>query len=374
MTNPAREALAALRERAARDVDDGPLPSCQYAVARHGELLAFETLGTVPAGDESTYVMYSCTKAVVAAMVWALVSDGHLQFTTPVVDVLPAFGPNGKDVVTVDHLLTMTAGFPNAPLGPPAWWTSATRREAFTKWWLDWEPGTRCVYHPSSAHWVLAEMITEITGTDYRAALTERILAPLGLSMRLGSTGDEQQFTRLTLAGTPPTPEQIEVLTGIAGIELPEITDEALLRFNDPEVRALGQPSAGVVGTAADLAMFYQGLLDDRLELWDPDVLVDGTSVVRTGDLVDPVRGVAALRTRGVQVAGDVGGGTRRGFGRRASPRTFGHDGAGGQIAWADPDTGISFAYLTNGMDANPIRMARRGVSLSDRAAAIFQE
>jgi CubicO group peptidase (beta-lactamase class C family) len=53
------------------------------------------------------------------------------------------------------------------------------------------------------------------------------------------------------------------------------------------------------------------------------------------------------------------------------SPRAFGHAGAGGQIAWADPETGISFAYLTNGLDRHVLREGRRGVALSSRAAAL---
>ncbi|WP_206061642.1 serine hydrolase [Nonomuraea basaltis] len=43
-----------------------------------------------------------------------------------------------------------------------------------------------------------------------------------------------------------------------------------------------------------------------------------------------------------------------------ASPGTFGHGGAAGQIAWADPATGLSFAYLTNGSDRNAVRQSRR--------------
>ena len=58
-------------------------------------------------------------------------------------------------------------------------------------------------------------------------------------------------------------------------------------------------------------------------------------------------------------------------FGRTVSPRAFGHAGAGGQIAWADPATGLSFCYLTNGLDANVLRQARRGLALSSRAAAL---
>ena len=49
---------------------------------------------------------------------------------------------------------------------------------------------------------------------------------------------------------------------------------------------------------------------------------------------------------------------------------TFGHNGAGGQIAWADPDSGISFAYLTNGLDQNVIRQGSRGVAIGSLAAS----
>jgi CubicO group peptidase (beta-lactamase class C family) len=59
----------------------------------------------------------------------------------------------------------------------------------------------------------------------------------------------------------------------------------------------------------------------------------------------------------------------RRGFGHTQSPRTFGHNGAGGQIAWADPESGLSFCYLTNGRDVNPIREGRRSIGISSRAA-----
>jgi len=84
----------------------------------------------------------------------------------------------------------------------------------------------------------------------------------------------------------------------------------------------------------------------------------------------DPLLGVPANRTLGLVQAGDDGKAVMRGFGRTVSPRAFGHDGAAGQIAWADPGTGLSFAYVTNGIDANVLRQARRGVALSSLAGA----
>ena len=51
-----------------------------------------------------------------------------------------------------------------------------------------------------------------------------------------------------------------------------------------------------------------------------------------------------------------------------AGPRTFGHDGAAGQVAWADPETGMSFAFLPSGVDPDIVRLIRRSVSVSTRA------
>ena len=60
-----------------REVDEGNLPSCQVALARHGELEVFETLGD--ATDDSRYVVFSCTKAFVAGAMWALIGDGAVD-------------------------------------------------------------------------------------------------------------------------------------------------------------------------------------------------------------------------------------------------------------------------------------------------------
>jgi CubicO group peptidase (beta-lactamase class C family) len=58
-----------------------------------------------------------------------------------------------------------------------------------------------------------------------------------------------------------------------------------------------------------------------------------------------------------------------RGFGRTASPRAFGHGGAGGQIAWGDPQTGISLGYCTNGF-VELMTMGRRITAISSLAAS----
>ena len=360
--------LEELRTRARREIDGGLLPSCQWALAKDGRLAAFETVGD--AAPETRYVIFSATKAFVAAAAWLLIGDGSLDIQRRVAEYIPEFATNGKDVITVEQVMLHTSGFPRAPLGPPAWADRDRRLEVFARWRLNWEPGTAHEYHPTSAHWVLAELIERISGQDYRDFVDERVTGALGLPRVLGiAPEDQDDIAELVLCGEPASPEEMREIFGMPELPVTEVTDEALLSFNQPDVRAVGVPGGGGVATAATVALFYQALLHDPDKLWDPDVLADATGRVRNTFPDFLAMGAPANRALGVVVAGDDGNANRRGFGHTQSPRTFGHNGAGGQIAWADPDSGLSFCYVTNGRDLNPIREGRRGIGLSSRAA-----
>ena len=95
---------------------------------------------------------------------------------------------------------------------------------------------------------------------------------------------------------------------------------------------------------------------------------LDFAREVRTGDLKDQLTNTPINRALGICVAGDKRR-NMRGFGHPNSPLSFGHAGAGGQIGWIDPETGISIGYCTNGHDRNGIRQARRSISISNKAA-----
>jgi len=363
--------LSELVDRARRDVDSKLLPSCQLAVARHGRLAAFQTVGD--ATNESRYVIFSCTKALVAAAAWLVIGEGRLDPAAKVAEVIPEFATNGKDVVTVEQVMLHTSGFPYAPMAPALWNDREARVARFADWRLNWEPGTAFEYHATSAHWVLAELIQRQTGQDYRAFIHERIALPLGLpGLRLGLPLDEQDgIAPLGTVGEPATPDELEAVFGMRELPLSEVTDHALLEFNSPDARRAGVPGGGGVTRAAELALFYQALQTNPENLWEPGVLADATGNIRNR-FPDPWVGAPANRTLGLVVAGDDGyAHMRMNFGRTVSPRAFGHAGAGGQIAWADPATGLSFCYLTNGLDANVLRQARRGLALSSRAAAL---
>ena len=103
-----------LLERARREVDEGLLPSCQLALALDGDVMVDQCFGD--SNVDTRYVIFSCTKGIVAGAVWLAFGDGILAPEQKVAEVLPEFGTNGKDVVTVEQLLLHTAGFPRAPM------------------------------------------------------------------------------------------------------------------------------------------------------------------------------------------------------------------------------------------------------------------
>src|SRR5581483_521884 len=179
--------------------------------------------------------------------------------------------------------MTHTAGFPLAPLGPRDWGTKEGRLAAFSKWRLNWEPGTRFEYHATSAHWVLAELIHRITGQDHREFIAERILRPLGLDrLQVGTPLDDQaDVATLAVTGEPATADELQAALGISEIPQTEVTDAALLQWNNPDVRTVGVPGGGGISRASDMALYYQALLHNPGGLWPADLLADVTGNVR---------------------------------------------------------------------------------------------
>ena len=366
------ERLDAVLQRVRQEVDEGLLPSAQIAVAREGRLALFETIGE--ATDENLYCVFSATKALTSAAAWLLIEEGDLRLDEKAAAIVPEFGTNGKDAVTVEQLFLHSAGFPSAPFRPTDWFDRDRRLARFASWRLNWEPGSRFEYHPTSSMWVIAEIIERRTGDDFQTFVHDQITMPLNLpDFHLGLPAEQNhRVATLIHRGDPLTSEDYARL-GIPEPPVTEVTEDAILGFNEPEIRAVPTPGGGGIATAAELALFYQALMHGgshgHRRVWKQSTL-DMAQTVRSGDLRDPLSGKRVNRALGIVVAGDEDR-NFRGFGHENSPLAFGHGGAGGQIAWADPTTGISIGYCTNGFDRNPLRLGRRTVSISNRVARV---
>jgi len=375
--------VQALMDRAERDIREGILPACQVAIARKGKIAAMKTFGRAvqggkekPAANETVFVAMSVTKAITSSALWLLIQEGKISPADKIVKYVPEYGTNGKESTTIEHLLIHTAGIPTAPGWFKDWGDRRRRLERLAQWRPVNPPGEKFVYHIHANYWPIAEAVERITGKRLGEFVRERIAQPLGLpDLRIGLPRPIQnRMADVVWVGTPATEEEYRKL-GVTPprANLESITEEAMLEMNEPGVREMDFPAAGLITTAADIALFYQALLNDGRAcdgtcIWQPEMLHEARGI-RSGNLIDATRGITANRALGIVIAGGDGKANLRGFGRTNSPEAFGHPGFGGQIGWADPATGISFGYLTNGYDRNDLREGRRSVAVCSLAA-----
>ena len=361
--------IETLVTRVDREISEGLLPAAQIAIGYDNQIVFSKNFGDTK--PDSLFCIFSATKAITSAASWLLMQDEIISEDDLVTDYIPEFGKNGKSKITLSHLLTHTAGFPHAPFRPVEWRSKEARLTRFKQWRIFWEPGTQFEYHPSSSMYVVAEIIERASGTDFGDFVQTRIFEPLRLSNSFIGLPDDQGARALEIkyCGEELSEQEYKEM----GFPIPpetEVTEDAILSFNETDVRASGIPGGGAFSNAKDMAMFYQALLHggtDQKRLWQEDILMSAKAI-RNPELTDPVFKKAANRGLGIVISGDTDR-NYRGFGKTNSPLAFGHNGAGGQLCWADPDTGLSFVYLTSGHDRNPIRQGRRGVSISSLAA-----
>jgi CubicO group peptidase (beta-lactamase class C family) len=267
-------------------------------------------------------------------------------------------------MVTVEQVMLHTGGFPHAPFAQDEWGDREKMLEAFSRWRLNWAPDSQFEYHATSAHWVLSEIIYRRAGIDYKTYIRDRITGPAGLDeLYIGSpTEHDHRYAEVGWTADPVEPP------GGWG----EVTPEAILGFNKPAARAAGVPGGGAITNAGQAALFYQTLINGGESPSGGRIMkaetIEFATTVRTKDrhrdllFENPVnRGLSVI------IAGDDGNAFMRGFGRTTSPRAFGHGGAGGQIAWGDPETGISVGYCTNGF-TDWMNQARRITAISSLA------
>jgi CubicO group peptidase (beta-lactamase class C family) len=330
---------SALTDAAQREIDEG-LTACQVAVARAGEVVYSRSFGS--ATQTTRFWVASATKPIVSSAIWILMAEGLVDISKPVAHYVPEFAENGKQAVTVEQVMLMTSGFPDAPMPSDEGGNPESRAARMASWTLETEPGSAYAYHGTSAHWVLAEIIERTTGEDFRDFVERRITGPIGLGRVLGipraAQGDVAQTS-------------------------PAASDAVRDLFDHAAKIEVGEPGGGAVMTADQLALFYQALLHDPAKIWDPEILADATHHVRC-TLPDPLMGMPANRTLGVVIG--AGFGTTWG----SSETAFGWPGHGGQIGFAEPATGLSFAFLQMG-STDQIEAFVRGMKMSALALAL---
>jgi CubicO group peptidase (beta-lactamase class C family) len=328
-------------------------PGCQIALACQGKLWVERSFGAsrvgvgqadthaMPAENNHLWLLYSNTKVWVATTLWKLFEDGRLRFTDRVVDHIPGFAAHGKQDITLLQLITHQAGFPDAEVPAHLWHDHAQVLQAVCDFSLQWPAGSRVHYHGLSAHWVLAMVIEAITGKDFRDAVTQLAIEPLGLS--------DDVFMGL------PSSQQHR----LAFLYEPDAWQASGQRLRDESTnlqwQTAGVPGGGAYGTARGMAMLYQMMLSggrvNGVQFLSPATLAYAIQN-HTAERVDEFMGMPMHRGLGPHLRGTTP--SIRGLGSKAPANAFGHGGVGTSYCWADPQSGVSFAYLTNSRVPEP--------------------
>ncbi|MFY1702785.1 serine hydrolase domain-containing protein [Micromonospora sp. WMMA1923] len=296
-------------------------------------------------------VVFSCTKGILAVCAYLLVQRGQLDLDAPVTRYWPEFGQRGKDGVPVRWLLTHQVGLPalDRDLSLDEVLDFPTVVRAIEEQAPLWPPGTAHSYHPMTYGWLVGEVVHRVTGQLPGEFFRDAVAGPLGLRTWLGSAGARADPVAWTLPppaepAADPDPVARRALTMGGAFAFPA-DDAGLVSFNDPTIQAAGIPGAGALSTADGLARLYAGCVSEVAgpRLLDPASVTDATMV----------------RVRGQQRYGPPDTGQRWGTGflldsPPARPllgdRSFGHDGAGGHLAFGDDTYQVGFGYVLNQM------------------------
>lgn len=327
--------------------------------------------GSAPWERGTAQIVRSATKGVAAAALLLLHQRGLLDLDAPVGAYWPQFKAAGKERALVRDLLAHRAGVPvlDRPLTPaeaadPDLGAAAVAAQAPV-----WEPGTDHGYHAQTYSWLTGELVRRVTGRPVGEFIASEIAAPAGADVWVGLPSSEQaRAGRVGQVAEPEATGALKVrpkrsvadayadpasLTRRAFAAITPLPDE-----NDPAYRAAALPASNGIATADGLARVYASLIGE----------VDGGTRLFTPETRELARTEASAGPDRVLVVG-----TRFGLGFMLhgpaspllSPGSFGHPGRGGALAFADPDSGTAFGYVTNGF--------RGGVTADPRAQGLVR-
>jgi CubicO group peptidase (beta-lactamase class C family) len=302
----------------------------------------------VLATPSTLFNTYSASKAVTAMVVHLLDERGLVHLDDPVAEYLPEFGVNGKDWITLRHILTHRAGIPAIPSVAVDLDLIADPRRIVELLCAERPvsaPGRRLAYHALTGGYIVGAVVERVTGRDIRTFLREEILDPLGFEhMSYGVPAAEvPNVAENAFTGPPTIPLYAAVLRKAFGLGIREACEMS----NDPRFLTAVIPSGNVIATANEGSRFFELLLRggelDGVRVFDRRT-VKRAIMEQTFLEVDSTMGLPVRYGMGFML-----GSKWVSFYGHDTPRAFGHIGFTSLSIYADPDRDISVALMTTG-------------------------
>jgi CubicO group peptidase (beta-lactamase class C family) len=313
-----------------------------------------DAAGRRPWQRETAAMSFSTTKGIASTVVHRFVDRGLLSYDEPLATWWPAFAADDKRHITLRMLMSHQAGLHRIRgVVPTA--EGLLDHRAVADLVADQSPskpqrgGTG--YHGLTYGWLVAGLVHRVTGLDLGEAVQRELASPLGLDGCFIGTPDDQ-WSRVAelFPSMPPALAMDRLADRIESNRRTRYLAEALLidgwerlvfDHEDRRILRTEMPAANGVFTARSLARVYAALATDGtvdgVEVLSPATLREAGRVQDRGR--DYVLGLPMRWRLGYHQAFTAG---------RPAWKAFGHYGYGGSGAWADPETGLSLAFVTN--------------------------
>lgn len=260
-----------VREVFAGNLDTGADVGASFCATRDGETVVDIWGGHADAAKTQPWVkntivnVYSTTKTMTALTALLVADRGLIDFKAPVAKYWPEFAANGKEKVTVAHLMSHSAGLSG--------WKETITKDDLYDWNKAtallaaqapfWEPGTAPGYHAMTQGYLVGEVIRRVTGKSVGTVFREEIAKPLGADFWIGLPASEDGRVAELIppppgAGVGDGPGMNELQANMAtnpGIDVSETRTRA---WRGAEI-----PAAGGTGNARSVAEIHRILAND---------------------------------------------------------------------------------------------------------------
>lgn len=311
-----------------------------------------------PWSSDTLVLIWSATKGIGSACLLHVLQEHKIDLERRVGEFWPEFSQSGKQTITLAQLLSHQAGLAaldqrveildyDAVIG------------AIEKQTPNWSPGTAHGYHARTFGFFVDELVRRISGSRISEYWRTVFADPLGIDLWIGLPDIRQENARVATmyapkAGKAPEPQQFyrdvttqgtfahQVFTSPRGLN-------AVSEMNKPEIRAQPLVSLGGIASAHALGKFY-AILANSGRFEDCELFSQKTCRWMATTLIDGIDRVFEIPTAfSAGFMKDSQNAERKRFGGKVN--VFGQPGAGGSNAFADPENGISFAYVMNQME-----------------------
>ncbi|WP_049721896.1 serine hydrolase domain-containing protein [Gilvimarinus polysaccharolyticus] len=363
--------IAAFSDNFSRFAEEG----AALAVVRDNKVLVSAWAGTRDKGrtrawaEDTCVNVFSAGKPLVAALIMTLVERGEIALDKPISAYWPAFTGKGKEHISVRQVLAHRSGMSafHPRLKDPVIFDadSVSKLLEYDEPW--WTPGSAQGYSPFLYGWILAELAKQVTGRTFSDLFKHYWAEPLSLNVHFGVPDARQS----ELADVAPLKKPL----GAMGSASPGANSAALGQLmkadprgvinrafsnpqtlmnstNSPQWRSACIPAANSHASALGLARFYGELAAGAKRVGVSAQTLAEFTQARSAE-PDKVLGVPlrfGLGFMGSRPVDDCLFGSLAGYG---------HPGAGGSVGFADPESGLGFAYVTARLGQNLLIDAR---------------